>query len=517
MLYDDRSQVKAIVDDAWRQQPLGVWWHRMRQTLRPDQERVVEGVVQHSRSGHRRILVCAPTGMGKTTVWAHLTERTVAKGQTSWMIVHRDELARQAAERARNQGMAVGILMGTPRSTDEAAPVQVIGIDTLTSRLRTGGWLPAPPRSYFVDEAHHASSPSWRAAIDSPVLKDAAGVFLSATPWQANGTGLGVATALVMGPTAEELVALGVLVRPTIYCGPAPDLRGVPSSCGDFVQQALATRTSAVVGDVVATWKRLRSGRTLAFAVNRQHSQQLVNRWRDAGAAAEHVDANTPDSERERIFERLAAGELDVVSNVGIVTEGFDCPAVETCVLAAPTQSDRKYLQSVGRVLRASPGKSGCIVLDHGYNAMRHGHPFTNRTVTLEGRFGQRKVSEKEIVEDGSPHFRSCHQCLMAMDPDERVCPGCGAKVITRGAPSERRAVQLVKFDELPAEQRDHFKVMERRAAWYALDAACKVSGRSPWQASYQYRARYGMMPHDDRIFLTRQERRAYFAARKRA
>lgn len=489
----------------------------MRQTLRPDQERVVEGVIQHSRSGHRRILVCAPTGMGKTTVWAHLTERTVAKAQTSWMIVHREELAAQAATRARNQGMRVGVLMGTPRSTDPEAPVQVVGIDTLASRLRTNGWLPSPPRTYFVDEAHHATAPSWRAVLESPALKSATGVFLSATPWQQNGTGLGVATALVMGPTAEELVTLGVLVRPTIYCGPAPDLRGVPSSGGDFIQQALATRTSAVVGDVIATWKRLGVGRTLCFAVNRQHSQQLVERWRAVGAKAEHVDATTPDTDREGIFARLAAGDLDVVSNVAIVTEGFDCPAVETCVLAAPTQSDRKYLQSVGRALRASPGKQHCIVLDHGYNAMRHGHPFIDRKVTLEGRFNARKVSEKEILEDGSPHFRTCIKCLMAMDPAATECPACGTKVVTRGAPQERRAVQLVKFEDLPPEQRDRLKVLERRAAWYALDAASKQSGKNPWQASYQYRARFGMMPHDDRIFLTRAERRKYFADRRRA
>lgn len=489
----------------------------MRQTLRPDQERVVEGVIQASRSGHRRVLVSAPTGFGKTTVWAHLTERTVAKARTSWMIVHRDELATQAEARARHQGLEVGVLMGTPRSTNPEAPVQVIGIDTLRSRIKNNGWLPPWPASFFVDEGHHAVSPSWQAALGSPDMANAVGVFMSATPWQMNGTGLGIASALVQGPTQEELVALGVLVRPTIYCGPAPDLRGVASSGGDFVQHALAQRTSAIVGDVVRTWKKKHRGRTLCFAVNRAHSRSLVERWRAIGATAEHVDAETPDAERKGIFDRLASGDLEVVSNVGIVAEGFDCPAVETCVLAAPTQSDRRYLQMVGRALRSSPGKTECIVLDHGYNAMRHGHPFIDRVVTLEGRFGNKRVPESEILEDGSPHFRSCPKCLMALDLTLMQCPSCGEKIGSRAVPRERKSVSLVRFSDLPEADRAQMKVLERRVAWYTLDASYKTSGKSPWQASYAYRARFGMMPHDDRIFLSRTERRAYFAARSRA
>lgn len=489
----------------------------MRQTLRRDQERVVDGVIQAIRSGHRRVLVHAPTGFGKTTVWANLTERTVAKSRTSWMILHRDELAAQAASRANDQGLEVGVLMGTPRSTNPSAPVQVIGIDTLYSRIKNNGWLPPPPDSFFVDECHHGTSLSYRSALGSRHLEDAVGVFMSATPWQGDGTGLGLASALVQGPTPEELVALGVLVRPIIYCGPAPDLRGVASSGGDFVQQALAQRTSAIVGDVVRTWKEKHQGRTLCFAVNRAHSRSLVERWQAIGTKAEHVDAETPGDERKGIFDRLASGELEVVSNVGIVTEGFDCPAVETCVLAAPTQSDRKYLQMIGRALRASAGKKECIVLDHGYNAMRHGHPFIDRAVTLDGRFANKRVTESEILEEGSPHFRSCPKCLMAMDVALTQCPSCGEKIGTRSIPKERKSVELVKFSDLPESERTQMKVLERRAAWYMLEASCKTSGKNPWQASYAYRARFGMMPHDDRIFLTRKERRAYFAARSRA
>lgn len=488
----------------------------MRQTLRPDQERVVQGVLDALRSSHQRVLIHAPTGFGKTTTWAHLTERTVAKEKTTWMLVHRDELARQAAKRAEGQGLRVGVLMGTPRSTDPDAPVQVIGIDTLHSRLKTGGWLPPRPDSFSADEAHHGTSPSWKTCFASPLLAGVIGLFWSATPWQANGTGLNLATALVRGPAPEELVKLGVLVKPIIYCGPAPDLRGVPSSGNDFVQQALATRTSAIVGDVVETWKAKHRGRTLCFAVNRSHSRLLVERWRAAGVVAEHVDAETPGDEREDIFARLESGEVQVVSNVGIVTEGFDCPAVETCVLACPTQSDRKYLQMIGRALRASPGKDGCVVLDHGYNAMRHGHPFIDRAVMLEGRMVNKRVTEADIMEEGSPHFRSCPFCLMAIDPLEFVCPLCGTLIEKRSAPREKKAVHLVKFDDLPPEQRTHMKVLERRVAWYMLEASFKQKGKNPWQASYAYRARFGMMPHDDHIFQTRQERRAYFAARAR-
>jgi DNA repair protein RadD len=511
--------------------------------------RIVEEIKALARSGKRRILVYAPTGAGKTEMFAALAEVASGNDKLCWVVVHREELAHQAAERIRSRGMACGIWMGTGRSTVPGATVQVVGVQTIASKIRRavgeGRTDPAPapgdvrqatqelegpaggsrdegplcwmepagrPSAVFIDEAHHCVSPSWRSVLDHLTASGALATLWSATPWQKNGSGLGVADALVVGPSPSELRDLGVLVDPVIYCGPTPDLSGVGITAGDFSQAALAERTDVVVADVVKTWMKLSQGRrTLAFAVNVAHSQHLVSEWRAVGVAAEHVDGTTPDDVRRSIFNRLASGEVTVVSNVGIVTEGFDCPSVETAVLARPTQSELLYIQMVGRALRASEGKTSCLILDHGYNALRHGHPMMDRPISLLGRPPRKRVSEADLM-DADLHFRLCASCMKACPLDVLNCPGCGQPLKRVKKVVERRQVELVRYTELPAEDRSKVKIMERRRAWFAMEA--RRNG-DPWQTSYQYSRRYGIMPHDDRIFFTQWERQAYWQLRK--
>ncbi len=485
------------------------------QTLRPDQTLVLTGVLQAASAGKRRILVYGPTGFGKTTVFAELAVRAQSKGSSCWVVVHREELASQAKQRLEGQGLRVGVLMGRARSTDESATVQVLGVATIAARLgkdEANRNLPPAPRVVFVDEAHHCVSPSWRAVVDWAVSQGAVVVLFSATPWAENGAGLGVADALVAGPSPAQLRDLGVLVEPEIYCGPTPDLTGLKSHGGDFAKAALAERTDLVVGDVVRTWQKLAPGlKTLCFAVNVAHSQRLVAEWAQAGIPSAHVDGTTPETERKDTFQKLASGDLVVVSNVGVVTEGFDCPAVECIVMARPTQSEKLFIQMAGRGLRSSPGKTKCLILDHGYNALRHGHPMMDRPISMEGRTRWTKVAEDSIV-DESPHFRLCGSCMKACEMTCKVCPLCGKPLGIRPV-KENKKVDLVKFTELDALQRDKVKVLERRNAWFRMELA--RGNKNPWTTTYAYASRYGIMPHEDRIFWTKQERQKYWAGRK--
>lgn len=475
---------------------------------------VVTGIATEARKGSRKILVYAATGAGKTTVFSYLAERLSQKHDkpgSCMVVIHRKELAEQAAARLSNRGLDVGVTIDGKTSNPHAT-VQVISIQTL-ARRDLGAFN---PRLVIIDEAHHCVAPTWRKVLDHGASVGAISVLFTATPWDAKGRSLGVADALVRGPTPAALRDLGVLVDPTIYAGPTPNLDGVGSSGGDFIRDALAERTNLVVADVVKTWKRLADGRrTIAFAVDRAHSRRLVQEWIDAGVPAEHVDGSTPTSERDAIFERLREGKTLVVSNVGVVTEGFDCPDVSCGVLARPTQSEGLYVQMVGRVLRGAPGKDSCIILDHGYNALRHGHPMMDRPITLgAGRVNRKAAIPEKDLADASPHFRICGGCMMAIAGDATACPNCSAAVPPRAAVKEKRSLELVKFTELSAEQRQQVKVLERRAAWYAMEAA-RQPGTNPWETSYRYARRFGVMPHEDRIFLTKQERMAYWLKRK--
>lgn len=476
------------------------------------------------RGGMKRILVWAPTGMGKTTVAAALAEAVQKKAEalnkpaSTWMLAHRHEIAEQAFQRFSDQELRVGMTMGEVE-VDPTAPTQVVSLQTLAAR--TGGASKRsiahlqPPKLLIVDEAHHLVSETWRRSVDS-VAGDAVVVYLSATPWGKDGVGLGIADCLVKGPTPEQLVEMGVLVPPEIYCGPAPDTTKITVRAGDFANDVLAAASNELAGDLVKTWQDVAPGtRTLCFAVNLAHSMTLVERFRAAGVAAEHVDWSTPKKLRREIFDKLAAGDVKVVSNVEIVTEGFDCPAVDTCILGRATRSDRLYLQMIGRALRASAGKTKAIVLDHGNNAFRHGHPFTARPIHLVGGEDKKRTPKEKDVSDQAT-FVSCGKCLMANPKKAMVCEHCGEKIIRKSPPKEKKAVKLVRFTDLSEEQRAAFSVAERRVAWYRFVAMGVSRSWSPWRVSYAYRAQFGIMPHEDAIFTSERERATYWMERKR-
>src|SRR5690606_30708365 len=124
--------------------------------------------------------------------------------------------------------------------------------------------------------------------------------------------------------------------------------------------------------------------RTVAFAVNVEHSRAIVARFVAAGVAAEHLDGSTPTAERDAILRRLETGETRIVSNCAVLTEGWDQPAVKCAILARPTQSTGLYLQQAGRILRPWQDVRP-IILDHAGNSLAHGLPQDDRALTLDG------------------------------------------------------------------------------------------------------------------------------------
>lgn len=479
----------------------------MRQTLRPDQVKLIADVEAALRGPprRRRPLLRAPTGYGKTTLIAALAERAQEKGSKLWVIVHRIELAKQAAARLTAQGVDVGIIRAG-ESTNPSAIAQVVSVDTIARRLSMmeegrdydEASLPPPPALAFVDEAHHVTAPSWQRVLT--YLGDAIVIGLSATPWAENGDGLPFFDTLIEGPHPRELIGPGLpLVDADIFVGPAPALDQIPLVGRDFSarQLEIAATSSKLVGDVVTTWQKRAAGkRTICFAVSKKHSQILVDQFLSIGVPAAHVDDATGDEDRARIFEQLRRGELLVVSNVGIVTEGFDAPAVEACILARATKSERLYLQAVGRALRATDGKSKAIVLDHGNNTLRHGHPFAIRVCTLAtGRVKQKRVDEKKLALGDSEHFRVCPACLRACAPNALVCE-CGYRFGRTPKSDDTVDLKLLVGEPGPSKE---LKAQERRRFWHA------IKGRMTTPAAIAlYKKRFGISPFDDVIFKKR-------------
>jgi superfamily II DNA or RNA helicase len=252
-------------------------------------------------------------------------------------------------------------------------------------------------------------------------------LFTTATPIRLDGRGLGaIADVLVNGPTVASLTERGYLVRARVFAPSIPDLTGVHTAGGDFKQDELAglMDNSRLIGDVVANWLAAGQGRpTVAFCVNRIHSEHLVAKFQAAGVTSVHVDANTPDTERDATWRKLANGQVQVVSSVGIISFGWDVPEVSCALLCRPTQSMALHLQQCGRVLRPHRTKQDAIILDHAGNTLRHGFVDDEREWTLEDKKKRKKSADEELPPDQLP--RVCPKCMAVCRPTTKIC-ACG-------------------------------------------------------------------------------------------
>jgi DNA repair protein RadD len=225
----------------------------------------------------------------------------------------------------------------------------------------------SPADIIVVDEAHHVRARTYMRILE--LYPNAIVIGLTATPVRGDGRGRGnVFEVPVECPSVAELIDAGYLVGTKVYAPSLPDLRGVRVERDDYVEAQLAQRmdNAKLVGDAVEHWLRFAERRqTVVFATTVAHSLHIRDEFRRAGVLAEHIDGTTPTEERDAILARLAAGQVEVVCNAMVLTEGWDQPSVSCLVLARPTKSLGLYRQMVGRALRPAPGKTDALILDH--------------------------------------------------------------------------------------------------------------------------------------------------------
>jgi DNA repair protein RadD len=277
-------------------------------------------------------------------------------------------------------------------------------------------------------------------------------------------------------------------------------------SAGDFQRGAAARAMEkpAIVGDIVATWRKLAAGRaTIGFAADIAHSEKMVAAFRDAGISAAHVDGTTPRAERARLLEDLSSGALTVLWNAQLLTLGIDVPRVSCIIMARPTLSETVYLQEGGRGLRPSPGKSDLLLLDHAGNCLRHGLLEWPRTWSLEGVVRRKK-------DETVPGLRlPCRKCFAISPAGATACVACWEPF-----PKKPRVV-LHRPGELKeatfAEKAAAFAPEAREKALAKWIREGHERGYSPARAFVIFRKAFGTDP--DRLTAERARARAKGAA----
>jgi len=406
--------------------------------------------------GEQRVLGVSPTGSGKTVLGAEMCSLAVAKGSRVLWMAHTRELVDQPVAEFRSHGLHVGIVQASRRA-DPTAPVQVGTVQTLARR-------DVVPEADLVviDEAHlHVATQSIQRTLAH--YPHAQVIGLSATPWRLDGRAMdAIYRRIVTIARPSELIEAGILVPARMFRPSVPDLSKVKHAGGDFEQRGLAEacNKSQLIGDIVSTYLRHAQGMsTILFAVSVEHSIACRDALLAAGVPAEHVDATTPDSERDAVLARLRSGETKVVCNVQILTTGFDHKGLQCIICARPTESVALWVQMCGRALRAANGKRAALILDHSDNTLRLGAPHADREWTLEG-----KAKRKAAPVVGTP-LKLCQQCFAVVPSHLSRCPECNTMFVSQSQSVTTLPGMLVEVSYAPTPD-------QKRTEFYRL---CEV------------------------------------------
>lgn len=342
-------------------------------TLRAYQTGAVDAVRARYAAGDRATLLVLPTGTGKTVVFAEIARRVVERGGRVLILAHRDELLVQAASKLRAVGIEAGIEKAAQRAGDAA--VAVASVQTMRGR-RLSGFEPDAFRLVVVDEAHHATAASYRDILDRFARARVLGV--TATPDRLDGAALGeVFQSVAYRYELRDAIRDGWLCRiEARRVRLAVDLDAVHTRAGDFDLAELeeAYGTEAAVRAVVNPLLELAGARrAMLFAVSVAHAERLaaaINEREPGSARA--ASGEMPADERRQVVDAFRAGQLRVLVNCQLFTEGFDCPEVECVAIARPTKSRALYAQMLGRGTRLAAGKESLLVLDFVGNSRRH-------------------------------------------------------------------------------------------------------------------------------------------------
>lgn len=368
--------------------------------------------------GHKRQMLMAPTGAGKTYLGLRLINESLARGKRALFICDRKTLIEQTSRVADSYGMPThGIIQADNPRMALWRPFQIASAQTLALRGVTDDF-----DVIVVDEAHT----QMEATTELITNTKAAVIGLSATPFS---KGLGVVySRVVNAATMDELVRSGVLTPMRVLSCRRPDMEGAKTSGGEWTAKAAAERGMTVIGDVVREWQEHAENRkTICFGSSVVHCEALAKQFTDAGIPARLFTGHTDDKERQEILEeyRKTDSKLRVLISVEALAKGFDVPDVGCVIDCRPLRKSLStFVQMVGRGLRSSPGKTECLLLDHSGNVVRFAESFSDVYFNGLASLDTGEKLDQEVRKDEEHKAKNCPKC--GYSPMGRRCVGCG-------------------------------------------------------------------------------------------
>ena len=342
------------------------------QSLRPYQNEAKQRIAAQWEAGRSRTLLVLPTGTGKTIVFASVAADRVRAGDRVLILAHRGELLQQAADKLRRStGLVCAVEKAESSCLDSWFRVVVGSVQTLQRPARLERFPPNYFGTIIIDEAHHAVTDGYRRILD--YFADAKVLGVTATPDRGDMRDLGeVFDSLAFEYKLTDAIREGYLCRILAQTIPLQlDISGVTLSGGDYAVGDLGTALDPYLDQIAAEMTARCAGRrTVVFLPLIRTSQKFRDLLNAHGFRAAEVNGQSPD--RAQVLEDFAAGRYNVLCNSMLLTEGWDCPAVDCVVVLRPTKVRSLYSQMVGRGTRLAEGKTDLLLLDFLWMTEKH-------------------------------------------------------------------------------------------------------------------------------------------------
>lgn len=373
--------------------------------LREYQTRAIDQLRASYQRGRRAPCLVAPTGSGKTIIGSEIVRLSVARNRRVLFNAHREELIDQTIRKLADAGIGGVRRIQADRSQHTDSLVTVASVQTLSRWPEDK----MPPADLVVfDECHHGPAKTWSGIANA--YRNSQLLGLTATPERADGRPLGdVFDDLIIAASVSELTELGHLVPCRIWAPP----------------KILETGEIAI-SPVEAYAKHGDDGKGIAFCSTLERAAAVATEFNAAGITSTVIHGDISSDMRKQILAWFREGQIRVLVSVHVLTEGFDEPSASVCILERKPAHAGTFLQMVGRVLRPSPNKTGCVVIDLCGSSLMHGTPNMERTYSLSGR---------AISKPDRESIRQCPTCggvFLTADMIEGACPQCGCEMPRR-------------------------------------------------------------------------------------
>lgn len=362
--------------------------------LRPYQEEAKERVLNEWEQGRDKTLLVLPTGTGKTIVFSKIVEERVRQGDRALILAHRGELLEQASDKLKK---ATGLVTATEKAEETSLGswyrVVVGSVQTLMREKRLKQFSPDHFETIVVDEAHHVMSDSYQKVLNH--FSGAKVLGVTATPDRGDMKNLGAYfETLAYEYSLPQAIKDGYLTKIKALTIPINlDLSKVSQQAGDFKASEIGSALDPYLEQIAnEMWNVAKDRKIVVFLPLIDTSKKMTKLLNKVGFNA--VEVNGQSKDREQILKDFDEGKYNVLCNSMLLTEGWDCPSVDSIVVLRPTKVRSLYSQMVGRGTRLYPGKDHLLLLDFLWHTERHALCRPSHLITTNEKV-QKKMDEK--------------------------------------------------------------------------------------------------------------------------